>query len=46
MKRPSAVLLCAFCEAIRAIEGNMPDDDKRNGGRHEDGGTGLVWVIQ
>jgi hypothetical protein len=46
MKRASAVLVRALREAIQASEGNMPDDDRRSGGRHEDGGTGLVWVIQ
>jgi hypothetical protein len=46
MERPSTVLVRALREAIRASEGNMPDNYQSNGGRHEDGGTGLVRVIQ
>jgi hypothetical protein len=40
-----AVLVRPLCEAIRAGNSNMQDVHRRNGGCHEDGGTGRVWFI-
>jgi hypothetical protein len=45
LKDPTLCLFFALRKAIRAGEGNMPNNDRGNGGRHEDGIAEFVRII-